>query len=62
MLQNASSKCNCCFFVVKRNNVTYKFQSHSVLLESVLDITHSLSVRNSSEHTAMVGKSTQLPK
>ena len=27
-----------------------------------LDITHSLSVRNSSEHTTMVDKSTQLPK
>ena len=27
-----------------------------------LDITHSLSVRNSSEHTTMVDKSTQQPK
>ena len=31
-------------------------------LSPFLDITHSLSVRNSSEHTTMVDKSTQLPK
>ena len=38
------------------------FSHIQYFLSQFSDITHSLSVRNSSEHPTMVDKSTQLPK
>ena len=49
-------------FVDKQNNEHTNFSHIQSFLRPFSDITHSLSVRNSSERTTMVDKSTQLPK
>ena len=61
MIQNASSKCNC-FFLLNEIMLHTNFSHIQYFLSQFSEITHSLSVRNSSEHTTMVYKSTQLPK
>ena len=62
MLQNASSKCNWLFLLLNEIMLHTNFSHIQSFLSPFLDITHSLSVRNSSEHTTMVDNSTQLPK
>ena len=50
------------FGVINEIMLHTNFSHIQSFLSPFLDITHSLSVRNSSEHTTMVDKSTQLPK
>ena len=53
----------CLLFVLLNEIMLHTNFSHiQSFLSPFSDITHSLSVRNSSEHTTMVDKSTQLPK